>query len=113
WAHWANGGQKFLPSLLFFFVATIICWSLLPKTLAEASPVMAESFWKSLFAGILVSVVSLISFRVIFMANVLWPMGIFLVGGFQLCIVLGLALATGVAGHNLASVMHLSQWALM
>lgn len=113
WRHWANKRLRFLPAFLFCFAVSSIFWLAMGKQLELAGAACRQHFWRSLFAGIVVSVLLLFLARLAFLSEIGWPLGIVVIGLLQLVLVCGLSVSINLVGCALATVCRLGQVKLL
>lgn len=106
--YWANQRQHFFPTFAFCFGAACVLWIPFGKKLAAASSISRSRFWRSLFVGVMVSMVSLFLARLFFVSAVGWPAGILIIGILQLGMTGGVVVMANVVGEAIARFIRLS-----
>lgn len=99
WRHWADKRQPFFASLVFCFFVSLLLWSLAPGKLKAAESSAKTEFWPSFGFGLLATGLIVFSARTFFLTHIGWPLGIVTMAGFQLSLLIGLAIAVSLLGH--------------
>jgi hypothetical protein len=106
---WAGDRKPFLPSFLFCFGVGILAWSICPGILSQATAVCRGRFWRSLFAGILSSVILLVLARCLFISEVGTALANLTVALLEFALLLGASVTAAVIGESVVSRTGLSQ----
>jgi hypothetical protein len=108
WRHWANQRYRFPPVFLFCLLVSCVMWIPFGRHLEPASALCKQKFWRSLFAGVLVFVLSLFFARLMFLSGLGWPAGVLTVALTQLALVAGLVVAVNLVGEAIARVIRVT-----
>lgn len=106
--YWANQRQHFLPAFAFCLGAASILWIPFGKKLEAAASISRSRFWRSLFVGVMVSMVTLFLAKLFFVSGVGWPAGILTIAILQLAMTGGLVVMTNIIGEAIARVLRLT-----
>ncbi len=106
--YWANQRQHFFPAFAFCLGAASILWIPFGKKLEAAASISRSRFWRSLFVGLMVSMVTLFLAKLFFVSGVGWPAGILTIATLQLAMTGGIVVMTNIIGEAIARVLRLT-----
>lgn len=95
---WANQPKRYLPSFLFCLATSICAWALLPGRLSAARTTCARRFWRSMFIGVFVCLMTVLYARALFATGIGTPLAFLLLAALELGLLLGLSLIISVIG---------------
>jgi hypothetical protein len=107
--NWANTPLPPVQSFFFLLFATLVVSELMPTRLERARRSCASSYWRSLWCGIVASLLFVASARALLVSEIGIPLGFLSLAALELFLLIGFAISATLIGQTLLTTMRLDQ----
>ncbi len=103
---WANKPLPLVPSFLFLFFITVVASEIMPARMEVARRYYANNYWRSLWSGILATLLFTTSARALFASEIGVPLAVVSLAALEFFILIGTTISTTLIGQTILSVLN-------
>ncbi|CAN5447608.1 hypothetical protein BH10CYA1_BH10CYA1_44620 [soil metagenome] len=102
---WANKPLPLVPSFFFLFFITVVASEIMPARMDVARRYYASHYWRSLWSGIVATLLFTTSARALFASEIGVPLAVVSLAALEFFVLVGVTISTTLIGQTILTVL--------